>query len=259
MRELSRQLHWFVKHKLSTDPLYQSLETCVVSDASVPGEGEHKMLEYIRQRRQSANYDPNVRHCFYGGDADLIMLSLLTHEPHFSIIREEHVNPPKRVDGINRFELFGGAKRFCMTHISLLREYFSLEFKDLDGKLPFGFNIERIIDDFIFICFFIGNDFLPTCSALDIADGSLDKLMDFYKELLPTLPDYVTKEGTVHWDRAEKIIAWLGTEEHEVFLARIDQVEHRRREEEAKKLAKEANRPTNEAAAAGIDSIQAQE
>jgi 5'-3' exonuclease len=42
------------------------------------------------------------------------------------------------------------------------------------------FDLERIIDDFIFFCFFIGNDFLPSLSALDIAEGSLDKLIDFY-------------------------------------------------------------------------------
>ena len=54
------------------------------------------------------------------------------------------------------------------------------------------FNIERIIDDFVFFCFFIGNDFMPSLSALDIAEGSLDKLIDFYKATLPTLEDYVT-------------------------------------------------------------------
>ena len=72
--------------------------------------------------------------------------------------------------------------------------------------MRFRFNLERIIDDFVFFCFFIGNDFLPTLSALDIAEGSLDKLIDFYKKLLPEMEDYITDQGVIHWDRAEKFI-----------------------------------------------------
>jgi len=90
MFEINRQLEFFVQYKLNTDALYQKLEI-VLSDSSVPGEGEHKMMDYIRQAKTQPEYNPNTRHCFYGADADLIMLSLLTHEPNFMIIREEHV------------------------------------------------------------------------------------------------------------------------------------------------------------------------
>jgi 5'-3' exonuclease len=84
------------------------------------------------------------------------------------------------------------------------------------------FDLERIIDDFIFFCFFIGNDFLPSISALDIAEGSLDCLIDFYKLTLPTLDDYITKEGVINWERAEKLIWILGDHEDEVFKERLD-------------------------------------
>ena len=88
MVKLQKQLEYFVSMKVSTDPLWQKTQV-ILSGHQVPGEGEHKIMEFIRHQKSQPDYNVDTRHCLYGLDADLMMLGLCSHEPYFSLLREE--------------------------------------------------------------------------------------------------------------------------------------------------------------------------
>lgn len=83
----NRQIRFFIERKYVEDPKYAKLKV-IFSGSDVPGEGEHKLLSFIRNLKLSPDFDPEWTHMIYGADADLIMLGLLTRLTNICILRE---------------------------------------------------------------------------------------------------------------------------------------------------------------------------
>lgn len=94
-------------------------------------------------------------------------------------------------------------------HLSLLREYLDLEFSSLKDTLPFEYNLERIIDDFVLLALFVGNDFLPHLPNLHIHDGALSLMFNIYKKTLMDSDGYLQDAGVLHAGRLQKILNQL--------------------------------------------------
>ncbi|KAF4125957.1 5'-3' exoribonuclease 2 [Geosmithia morbida] len=216
---LATSLRYWCQYKLNTDPGWAKLKI-LISDATVPGEGEHKIMSFVRSQRTSPDYDPNTRHVIYGLDADLIMLGLATHEPHFRVLREDVFFQDSKSrtcklcgqKGHEARNCKGEAKEkegefdekdnavtlkpFIWLHVPVLREYLAIELS-VSG-LPFRFDLERAVDDWIFI-----------------------------------MGGYVTKDGHIDMQRAQCILDGLAKQEDAIFKRRKEQED--RREANAKR------------------------
>ncbi len=63
----------------------------IYSPPTVPGEGEHKCLDFIRDLPQDERN--TATHCMFGPDGDLLMLTLAAHVNHISLFRADQYSP----------------------------------------------------------------------------------------------------------------------------------------------------------------------
>lgn len=252
---LAQSLRYWVVQKQNSDPGWKNLQV-IISDASVPGEGEHKIMDFIRRQRVNPGHDPNTRHAIYGLDADLIMLALATHEPHFRVLREDvfadanktgcricgqegHfaaqcTGKPKEKDTSKPPE----KKPFIFLDVAVLREYLAIELNI--PNLPFQFDLERAIDDWVFLIFFVGNDFLPHLPSLEIREGAIDTLLKIWKDELPRMGGYLAEHGQANKANVQIMLEGLAKREDEIFRKRREAEE--RQEQNAKRRKVEQQR-----------------
>ncbi|NBR60529.1 hypothetical protein EB118_04000 [bacterium] len=136
----------------------------ILSDTAEPGEGEHKIFEWLRtlekEQRRSI--------CIYGLDADLILLSLaqcdLALPRSFWLLRENQT-----------FNLNDETPGFSVLNVS---------------NLEVGIPIRQYIMLSI-MC--LGNDFVPNIGLFSLREGGYDRMLQLYSQA--GNPDVLTAEG----------------------------------------------------------------
>lgn len=239
---VSEKIQYFLSMKVSTDPSWKNCKI-VYSGHDCPGEGEHKIVEFIRRRKMEPGYSPNETHCMYGLDADLIMLALTTHEPHFILLREEvkfgkNDNKSAKNGGRGyRAEVWKDDPRlmtsqtFVLLDIDLLRQYLSLELNELCkvADVPANHDLEHFYDDFVFTCFFIGNDFLPALPTASINDDVILVLLKLYVKEVRSKNAYLTNNGKIQWQHVEEWMNAFGKSEMDIIRKRQhDEEQHQK-------------------------------
>mmetsp|Transcript_46971 Transcript_46971/g.96038 ORF Transcript_46971/g.96038 Transcript_46971/m.96038 type:complete len:543 (-) Transcript_46971:1085-2713(-) len=216
MKQLSLHFKKWLEFKVKNDKEWQQGCDIIFSGSEVPGEGEHKIMNFIRKMQRYQSYKKGeLKHCLYGLDADLIMLGLVSHEKNFTLLREKLAwkGNQKSISQLGNLGSLNdpASDEFHLLEISLLRDMLYLEFKPRES-LPYEYTIERVVDDFIFMCMLIGNDFLPSLPHLDIASGGLNLLVRSYKEVQRDLTGYLTFKSKMHIGRVELFLEKLSCE-----------------------------------------------
>ncbi|ANS04331.1 hypothetical protein [uncultured Mediterranean phage] len=178
--------------------------SCIVSDgcqvlvstSQDPGEGEHKIFHYIR-----CNPDKHARSVtlIYGLDADLIMLCLnhLPVCPNLFLYRET----PEFIKAI-RADLEPNAS-YVLDIPALGRAVVQ--------KMGGG---RQSLYDYIFLCFFLGNDFMPHFPSVNIRTNGIDILLAAYRKAIAKRNKKLTDGETIHWDNVHAFVSILAAQEH---------------------------------------------
>ena len=151
------------------------------SSSNTPGEGEHKLLDFIKKNKKEYSY------VTYGLDADLVFLMLVTSSDKVYLLREAQHFDSKQDDKLNFVSI--KIMRDCILNS------FESEFENIE------LDKNRIVNDFIFLCYFLGNDFLPHLHALDIGNKGIETLiqvyMETFKEIIINDEKYLLSKDTL--------------------------------------------------------------
>jgi 5'-3' exoribonuclease 2 len=193
------------------------------SDASVPGEGEHKILNEIKSRSSERKIG------IYGLDSDLIMLSLSTNYPNIVLVREDNMitdnkinletgkfpqlayfiiselrdsiinvmNPYTSTAELEGVQIFKNKGKNIVDLIAGKELHELLNMMKSESFFTTEAECQNLISDYIFMSFFLGNDFVPSFEALKIRDGGIDQILKAYKIVIQRKRQYLW-QGTTH-------------------------------------------------------------
>lgn len=200
MHELTKYMNYAIRKEIEENEVFGAFQEVYFSPPTVPGEGEHKIMDFIRSREGTKN----DTHCIYGPDGDLLMLALATHLPFVSILREDPFEPAT----------------YNFYDMSIVRNELANELSYDTTKRT----IDDVINDFMLVGFFVGNDFLPKAQMFLYLEDGLQLMLDVYTESSNFgRRNLLTKGGKLNLDGFIKFVKLVSEKEKEYLL---DQAEH---------------------------------
>lgn len=186
--------------------LRYKVKNIIVSCSNEHGEGEHKLFEHCRLK---STVRDNV--AVYGLDADLIMLSIFhcKYAKNIYVFREA----PEFLKSSIPIKVRGEKNEPYFLDISLLSNGIMEEMK---CKYP----DKHRINDYIFLCFFLGNDFLPHFPAMNIRTHGIQALLDIYRLQIGNYPDrfFISMSGEIVWKNVGIFVNEIAKNEHEFLM-----------------------------------------
>ena len=192
------ELNKYIDSHFKNHKNYKNIEI-MVSGSNIIGEGEHKIFKYIRNNKE---YHNNTNTIIYGLDADLIMLCLshlyisnniylFRETPHFINSLNNNLFPEEKYL-LDIYELCENIKQDMLCEIN---------------------THDDCIMDYIFICFMLGNDFLPHFPVLNLRTNGLTYLIETYKNIISINKEYIIKNNKINWKIFKKLINELAINE----------------------------------------------
>lgn len=209
MDGLSHYLNNFIKYKQTKNVVDWKDLIVVFANDKVPGEGEHKLMDYVRRHG-----NPNYNYCIYGSDADLIMLAMAVYATTtikgIHVLRDAYRQPSFIY--INVVQFIHKLKQFLRSG----------QWINFDDKL--------MVFDFVFLCFMVGNDFLPHIPSIEIAENGIELLLNHYmdqKQHITFMDGIMVK---FHKDRLAIILNNLVVLEKDLCEKKLNSPEYQHRE-----------------------------
>ena len=176
------QLSSAIKKAIKTNKTFAN-KTIIFSDSSIVGEGEHKILQHIKLAKHLAIdgtdsekllYSTEHNTIIYGLDGDLIFLSTILKIENIYLFREanEYGNLASTHQG----------KKFLFMDISNMTNAIFDSFKKYNPNINKDIQ-NRIIDDYVFLCMLLGNDFMPKNHWYSIYEGGMEKILSCYFQI----------------------------------------------------------------------------
>ena len=206
MKNLTKQINKSFK---GLDKHY-NVKQIIVSGTDECGEGEHKMFKHLRQ--SNINVDETV--AVYGLDSDLIMLSVF------------HCKYAKNIFIFREKPEFG--KHLIPSSANQEDEYLFLNIHTFSRAILEEMHCDKHdaqrLYDYIFMCFFLGNDFLPHFPSLNIRTTGIDTLLTSYRNLIGKYSDrrFISNDKEINWKWVSLFIKELAKTEHERILGEYE-------------------------------------